>query len=168
MSSSATSGADTFHTLLSQVDPPMVIVTCVVDDERTGCLVGFTTQCSIHPPRYLVCVSHENHTYDLAMRADVLAVHVLDEDDIVLARVFGSLTGDDVDKLALVDWVEGPDGVPVLVGAAGWFAGRVLDRHDVGDHTAVVLEPIAGEQRRPLDPPLGYQSMKDVDPGHPA
>jgi flavin reductase (DIM6/NTAB) family NADH-FMN oxidoreductase RutF len=113
-----------------------------------------------------VCISQKNHTYDVAMAADVLAVHVLDDDDRALAEVFGSLTGDDVDKLALVDWIDGPEGVPVLAGTAGWFAGRVLHRVDLGDHTGLVLEPIAGEQRRPLDNPLGYQAMKDVDPGH--
>jgi flavin reductase (DIM6/NTAB) family NADH-FMN oxidoreductase RutF len=80
--------------------------------------------------------------------------------------VFGELTGDAVDKLSLVEWREGPEGVAVLDRTAGWFAGRVLERVDLGDHTGIVLEPIAGELRRPVVRQLGFQSVKELDPGH--
>ena len=162
MSSSATSGADAFHQLLSHVDPPMIIVTA----GRSGCLVGFSSQVSIDPPRFLACVSKANHTHDDAMRAPVVAVHVLDDADRHLAEVFGELTGDAVDKLSLVEWTAGPEDVPVLATTAGWFAGRVVERVDLGDHTGLVLEPIAGEVRRPIERQLGYQSVKQLDPGH--
>lgn len=162
MSSSDTSA---FHDLQADLDHPMVVVTCATEEERSGCLVGFSTQCSIHPPRFVVCISKKNHTHRPAMRAAVLAVHVLDAADDEVARVFGELSGDDVDKLALVAWHEGPEGVPVLDTTAGWFAGRVLDRLDLGDHTGMVLEPIAGEHRRPINQ-LGFQAVKDMDPGH--
>jgi flavin reductase (DIM6/NTAB) family NADH-FMN oxidoreductase RutF len=162
MSSSGTSGADAFHELLSHVDSPMVIVTA----GRSGCLVGFSTQVSIDPPRFLVCVSKANHTHHEAMHASVMAVHILDHEDGHLARVFGELTGDTVDKLSLVEWYEGPVGVALLDGAAGWFAGRVLERVDLGDHTGFVLEPIDGERRRPITRQLGFQAVKDLDPGH--
>jgi flavin reductase (DIM6/NTAB) family NADH-FMN oxidoreductase RutF len=151
-----------FHDLLAALDHPMVIATA----GRSGCLVGFSTQVSIDPARFLVCVSKRNHTHDAATTADVIGVHVLDSDDHHLAEVFGELTGDAVDKLSLVDWEEGPGGVPILAATAGWFAGRVLDRLDLGDHTGLVLEPIAGAVRRPIDRQLGFQSVKDMDPGH--
>lgn len=160
MSSSATSA---FHDLLADLDPPMTVVTCV----GSGCLVGFSTQCSIHPPRYFACISKQNHTHAPAMEAAVLAVHVLDHSDHVVAEVFGALTGDEVDKLSLVSWHPGPEGVPILETTAGWFAGRVLERLDMGDHTGFLLEPFTGEKRRPIAQ-LGYQDVKGLDPGHPA
>jgi len=140
----------------------MVIVTA----ERSGCLVGFSTQVSIAPPRFLVCISKANHTWDPAMRADAVVVHVLDESDERVAEVFGSLTGDDVDKLSLVEWHEGPDGLAVLDTTAGWFAGRVLNRIDMGDHTGLVLSPYAGEVRRAPSRQLGFQEVKGMAPGH--
>jgi flavin reductase (DIM6/NTAB) family NADH-FMN oxidoreductase RutF len=161
----SSSGTSAFHDLLAELDHPMVVVTCATEEERSGCLVGFSTQCSIHPARFLVCVSKKNHTHRPAMRAGVLAVHVLDDADGEIAEVFGELSGDDVDKLALVPWHEGPEGVPVLDTTAGWFAGRVLDRLDLGDHTGMLLEPIGGERRRAVRQ-LGFQSVKDMDPGH--
>ncbi|HYD08888.1 MAG TPA: flavin reductase family protein [Acidimicrobiales bacterium] len=153
-----------FHDLMGDLDGPMIIVTCAVGDERSGCLVGFSGQCSIDPPLYVVCISRENHTHRVATRADVLAVHVLDQADAPLAEVFGHLTGDDTDKLALVDWSD-VDGVPVLDGTAGWFLGQVVDRFLMGDHTAHVLAPMTGERRRPVVQ-LGFQDVKDVEPGH--
>ena len=164
MSSSVTSGqAEVFHGLVASLEYPMAIVTC----PGSGCLVGFTTQCSIDPPRYLVCISKVNHTHEHALRSQVLAVHLLDEADRDLAEVFGELTGEVVDKLALVGWHAGPEGVPVLDDAAAWFAGRVLATCDLGDHTGFVLEPIDGEKRRWIRQ-LGFQMVKGMDPGHPA
>ncbi|MEA3018924.1 MAG: hypothetical protein QOI47_448 [Actinomycetota bacterium] len=170
MSSSATSPSDTaepYHALVADLDYPMVIVTCADGAARSGCLVGFSTQCSIDPPRHLVCISKANHTHGVAERSSVLAVHVLYGAGRLLAGVFGVLTGDAPDKLSLVARTEGPEGVPVLDDAAGWFAGRVLERVDLGDHTGYLVEPIAGERRRPIDQ-LGFQALKHLDPGRAA
>jgi flavin reductase (DIM6/NTAB) family NADH-FMN oxidoreductase RutF len=158
-------GPSAFHDVMGDLDGPMVIVTCVAPDgERAGCLVGFSGQCSIDPPLYLACISQRNHTHGVATQADVLAVHVLDQADLELSKTFGELTGDDVDKLAMVPWTD-VDGVPVLDGTAGWFLGRVVDRFPMGDHTAHVLEPIRGERRRPVVQ-LGFQDVRDMEPGH--
>lgn len=170
MSSSATSEC---AEVVARLDYPMAIVTCPAaraapqsGNVGSGCLVGFWTQVSIEPPRFLACISKVNHTHHHALAAEVLAVHPLDEADRGLAEVFGELSGDDVDKLSMVTWHDGPDGVPVLDDAAAWIAGRVLDRVDLGDHTGFVLEPLAAGRRRWAGQ-LGYQSVKDLDAGHP-
>ena len=54
-----------------------VVTTVAVDGERSGCLAGFVTQCSIEPPRFLVCISKVNHTGGVVARAQALAVHLL-------------------------------------------------------------------------------------------
>jgi flavin reductase (DIM6/NTAB) family NADH-FMN oxidoreductase RutF len=161
-----------FADVVSHLDYPMVVVTVPVaraapqsGNHGSGCLVGFSTQVSIEPARYLVCISKKNHTHEPAMTATTLAVHLLDPSSVHLAEVFGELTGDVVDKLTLVSWSPGPDGVPVLDDAAAWFAGRVLERHDLGDHTGFVLDVIAAELRRPFEQ-YGYQAAKALDPGH--
>jgi flavin reductase (DIM6/NTAB) family NADH-FMN oxidoreductase RutF len=158
------SGPEAFHRLMSDLDGPMVIVTAAAGGERAGCLVGFSGQCSIDPPLYLVCISQRNHTHGIATRAELLAVHVLDQADAELSKTFGELTGDDVDKLAMVPWTD-VEGVPVLDGTAGWFVGRVVDRFPMGVHTAPVLEPVRGERRRPVVQ-LGFQDVQDMEPGH--
>jgi flavin reductase (DIM6/NTAB) family NADH-FMN oxidoreductase RutF len=157
----------TFEKLVSDLDPPMYVVTAAVNGERAGCLVGFATQASIDPPRLLVLISKANETFRVAREAEVLGVHYLGADNKPLAELFGEESGDWTDKFARCDWHEGPNKVPVLSGVRGWVAGRVLERLDAGDHVAHLLEPIdAGFADGP--PPLTLQQVTDLDPGHPA
>ena len=154
--------------LVAELDYPMLIVTAAAGDARAGCLVGFSTQCCINPPRFLVCISKRNATYRTASVADVLAVHFLTHDERTLSELFGEQTGDDLDKFTQCEWDAGPNDVPLLRDVAGYYVGRVLERHDVGDHVAFLLEPLEAEFRRPVAPQLGFQDVKDMEPGHEA
>ena len=162
-------GEDTaFDALVRELDYPMFVVTAAAGDEVDGCLVGFATQCSISPPRFLACLSKQNRTTELAVTARSLVVHVLHEDDRELAARFGTLTGHQVEKLAGCEWTPGPDGGPVLAGL-DWFAGRIIARHDVGDHVAYVLDVTSEGTATPAGRrALGYQATRDFEPGHPA
>jgi flavin reductase (DIM6/NTAB) family NADH-FMN oxidoreductase RutF len=152
---------------MSDLDHPMFVVTVAAGGERDGCLVGFATQCSIHPPRFLACLSVKNRTYRLARGASALAVHVVGPEEKDLAELFGGETGDEVDKLARWPWHDGPEGVPVLEGPTSWFVGRVLDQVDLGDHVGFLLDPVAAHHER-SEGTLGYQQTRDIEAGHPA
>ncbi len=135
------------------------------DGERSGCLMGFATQCSVDPPLFLAAISRTNHTHDVVAGADAVIVHFLGAAQRDLATLFGGETGDEVDKFELCTWSEGPEGIPLLDGVPGWFAGHVRERLDLGDHLGLLLEPFAAEDRGgPLD--LGFQDVKSVEPGH--
>jgi flavin reductase (DIM6/NTAB) family NADH-FMN oxidoreductase RutF len=136
-----------FDAAVAGPDYPMFVVTTVHGGERAGCMVGFTTQASIAPPRMLICLSVKNHAHRVAMRGDLLAVHGLDSDDGPLATLFGGETGDEVDRFARVRWIVGPGGVPLLQECSRRFVGRILDRLDFGDHTGFLLDPLRGEGR---------------------
>jgi flavin reductase (DIM6/NTAB) family NADH-FMN oxidoreductase RutF len=155
--------------LLGESDAPMWILTVATGQERSGCLVGFATQASIDPPRFLICVSRVNHTFGLAMRAEHVAVHAApapEDDRDGLAPLFGEETGDEIDKFERCAWHDGPEGQPVLDGCPGWFVGRILARHDFGDHVGLLLDPVAEDGT--LDGALRYDEAKDLDAGHPA
>jgi flavin reductase (DIM6/NTAB) family NADH-FMN oxidoreductase RutF len=156
-----------FDAVIAGLDYPMFVVTTVHDGERAGCMVGFTTQASISPPRMLVCLSVKNRTYRVARAAEVLAVHVLDPDDGPLAELFGGETGDDVDKFSRIGWSEGPGGVPLLDECSRRFVGRIVERVELGDHTGFLLEPVQGESARP-GPALRFSQVEDLRPGHDA
>jgi flavin reductase (DIM6/NTAB) family NADH-FMN oxidoreductase RutF len=147
-------------------DPPLYVVTARVGDERSGCVVGFVTQCSIIPERLLVCLSVLNHTFGVAQRTSELAVHLLVDGDEELAQRFGGESGDSTDKFAGVEISEGVDGPPILAGARPWVVGRILDQVGFGDHVGFVLEPTSsgGSGRGTA---LTSEEV-DVVPGHPA
>jgi flavin reductase (DIM6/NTAB) family NADH-FMN oxidoreductase RutF len=153
-----------FARLVAALDYPLYVVTAAVRGEPTGCLIGFATQCSIHPPRFLACISRTNHTFQLARCASVFAVHVVDEANRDIADVFGGETGDVVDKFAAARW-HSVDGAPVLDDCARWFTASVLERVDFGDHVGHVLEPIHVEAG-PGSDQLTFQQARGIEPGH--
>lgn len=146
--------------MLDELDYPMFIATVPGD----GCLIGFATQCSIDPVRFLACLSNKNKTYRLARDSSHIAVHAVPKDRDDLAELFGGETADEVDKLGRCDWSEGPGGVPLIEGCPH-LVGRVLDQFEVGDHVAFLLDVVettGGETA------MGFQRARRIDPGHDA
>lgn len=162
-----TEHADSFSEVVGGTDYPMVIVTAFDGSERSGCLVGFSSQSSIDPPRFAVWLSKKNHTYGVAARSSTLTVHFPSREQHDLAELFGGLTGDEVDKFVRCAWHDGPDGAVVLDDVTRWFAGRVVDTMDSGDHVAFLLDPFAGHAG-PWPGQLGFHDVDDVDAGHDA
>jgi flavin reductase (DIM6/NTAB) family NADH-FMN oxidoreductase RutF len=157
----------TFQELVAQLDYPMFIATVVAGDERAGCLIGFATQSSIHPPRFLAGISDKNRTFRVAREAESMAIHLVPEDAGELAELFGGETGDDVDKFERCDWHPGPGGVPLLDGCPNRFVGRILERIDFGDHVGMVLEPTFAEADEE-SAQLGFHRARRIEPGHEA
>lgn len=151
---------------MGRLDPDMCVVTAAVGEERSGCLVGFSSQCSIHPVRFVVWLSMVNHTYGVARGADCLAVHLLTRDQHELATLFGGETGDRADKFTQTRWKRGHGGAVVLEDAAAWFVGTVERRVDGGDHVGFVLEPVQWGERAD-GPLLRLGDALDISPGHP-
>jgi flavin reductase (DIM6/NTAB) family NADH-FMN oxidoreductase RutF len=148
-------------------DYPLYIVTVAAGGERSGCLVGFATQCSIDPLRFLVCLSDKNHTFRVARQADVLGVHLVPEGAAALAELFGSQTGDEVDKFERCSWRTGPGGAPILDDCGNWFAGRILERIPAGDHWAFLLEPVQ-DADDPGERAFMFRDAQWIEPGHEA
>jgi flavin reductase (DIM6/NTAB) family NADH-FMN oxidoreductase RutF len=142
----------------------MFIVTTLAGDEMAGCLVGFATQVSIDPPRFLACLSRENRTFAVAQNARWLAVHVVPADRHDLAELFGSVTGDEDDKLASCDWSPGPHGLPIIEGCRSWIAGPIVSSVELGDHWGFAIEPQCYGD--PGVPPLTNREVGDIRPGH--
>jgi flavin reductase (DIM6/NTAB) family NADH-FMN oxidoreductase RutF len=156
---------DEFQELMAQLDYSLLIATVAADGERSGCLVGFATQVSINPPRFLVCLSIKNRTFRVAQGAEIIVVHFVPDQAEELAVLFGGQTGDEIDKFSRCDWREGPGGTPILTDLEDWFAGRVIQTIDFGDHHGFLLEPIDGEAHR-SGTPLTFRRAKWIEPGH--
>ncbi|MGW1610151.1 flavin reductase family protein [Streptomyces sp. NPDC002285] len=159
-------GMDAFT---ARLNPDMYVVTATAGDERAGCLVGFASQCSIRPVRFVVWLSKVNRTYEVACAADVLAVHLLTREQQELAALFGGETGHQVDKFARTAWARGHSGAAVLQDACAWFVGSVEQKIDAGDHVGFVLAPAQGSEGGNADGPalLRLSDALSIEPGHP-
>ncbi|MDQ3644829.1 MAG: flavin reductase family protein [Actinomycetota bacterium] len=155
------------HQLVAQLDYPMFIATVAAGGRRAGCLVGFATQCSMDPPRFLVCVSDKNRTFRVAREADVMVIHLVPDSAGELADLFGAETGDRVDKFERCAWRPGPGGTPVLEECRNWFAGRILKRIPTGDHCAMLIDPFEAASDQGEEP-FTFHRARRIDPGHEA
>lgn len=157
--------SETFESITTGVDYSMVVVTAQAGTEPAGCLVGFSTQTSIDPPRYLVCLSDKNRTLRVAMQTEALGVHFLSDEQLGLARLFGSETTDETNTFSRCRWHPDPSGPPILDDCNRWFVGRILWRRMLGDHIGFLLEPIVahtdGSSRSLL-----FSEVSHLDPGH--
>ena len=157
----------TFQKLVAHLDYPMFIATVATGSERSGCLVGFATQSSIHPPRFLVCISEKNRTFRVARDTDTMAVHLVPDTAVELAELFGGETGDASDKFERCAWRAGPGGVPLLDDCPNRFVARIAERLDCGDHTALLLEPLTAEEDERGDG-FSFHRARRIEPGHEA
>jgi flavin reductase (DIM6/NTAB) family NADH-FMN oxidoreductase RutF len=156
--------ASQFEQLVATLDYPLYVVTAAFEQQPAGCLIGFATQCSIHPPRFLACISKKNHTFLLAARAPALAVHIIEKKDKSIAELFGGTTGDEVDKFSRVRW-RFVSGVPIFDACERWFVGAVLEQIDLGDHVGFLLEPIDTGHKASSEQ-LTFQKARGIEPGH--
>ncbi|HEY7275121.1 MAG TPA: flavin reductase family protein [Trebonia sp.] len=162
---------DAYGRVIEPVDPAAVIVTCASGGDKAGCLVTFNAPCSLEPPRYAVWLSHRNHTYQVALGADELIVHVLTHADLPLAEFFGGVSGMREDKFARVRWTD-CGGAPLLDVSGGWLRGRILSRvpgreEMGGDHTCFVLAPTAAGDGNGSVRPLRMSDVQHIHPGQP-
>jgi len=160
-----------FADLMSTLDHPMAIVTTASGEVRSGCLVGFHGQCGIDPPHYAVWLSKANHSYRIAVLTEVFAVHFPAADDRALAELFGTDTGDDVDKFTRTTWTRGPDDVPLLDDCPTRLIGRRIAWLDAGpDHVCLILEPISVDGSGPSTPDaatrLMFRDVLGLEAGH--
>jgi flavin reductase (DIM6/NTAB) family NADH-FMN oxidoreductase RutF len=143
----------------------MFVVTAASKGERGGCLVGFTTQCSIDPLRFLVCLQEQRNVGRSRRRSPGSSPPGADQR---IAEHFGSVSAkNDPDKLASWPLGSGPGGLPILEDC-DWFFGRVVEQVDLGDHTGFVLDPTGGKLERGTPGQLGYDQLDDVEAGQPA
>ena len=156
-----------FDGVMAAAGGPLYVVTAAGADGPAGCLVGFATQTSIEPSRFLVCLSRVNRTWRAAAGAAHLGVHLVPATARPLAERFGGETGDEGGKFAGVAWRPGPHGVPLLDDCPARFVGRVVTRIDLGDHEGFLLAPEAADAEE-APPPLDLADVADVEPGHPA
>jgi flavin reductase (DIM6/NTAB) family NADH-FMN oxidoreductase RutF len=148
--------ADPFDRLMDRLDRPLVLVTAAARRQVAACIAAFSSQCGLVPPRYCVYLPKDHAAYEVARRAGHLMVHFLDRGDREVVHAFED--GRDeapVDVFAALRWRRGPDGrTPRLADAEAWLFGKVVGRHDVGDHVGFVVEPIKARAPRKLRPLL--------------
>ncbi|MEL6289117.1 MAG: flavin reductase family protein [Pseudomonadota bacterium] len=136
-----------------------VVATRAPDGSPRGFTANSLTSVSLDPPLVLVCLGRSASSHDVFTRAEGYSVNILARDQRVVSTIFAS---DVPDRFAHLDWQAGPNGNPIIEGAAAWLDCRMHRTVDAGDHTILIGEVTAFDAV-PTSDPLGYLRGGYVD-----
>ena len=124
---------------------------------------AWVMQASFDPLLLTLSINREHASYPLLQAGRSFVVNVLKQDQLELARSFGTESGRDRDKLARVRWRPGRGGAPILQDALAYFDCHVEASLPAGDHDLVLGRVL---DARVLDSdalPLTYADTGDMD-----
>lgn len=139
-----------FRHLMAGVCAPVTVVTTVDDDQPRGATVSSFASLSLSPPLVSVAFDHRSAMLAHIERVGRFGVNLLGEGQEDLALLFAAR---DVDRFTQTGW-ELADGLPRLVGAAGWMVCELHQSVAGGDHQ-LLFGLVTAASRADL-PPLVY------------
>jgi flavin reductase (DIM6/NTAB) family NADH-FMN oxidoreductase RutF len=133
--------ADLFRALLRRHAAAVVVITAPGEPPAGFTATSFTSV-SLDPPLVSFCLAHTASAWPAVAAAEVIAVHVLAEEQEPVARTFAT---HGIDRFAAHGaWRPGPGGVPLLDGVLAQIVCRVVRRVEAGDHSIVLAIPLTG------------------------
>lgn len=135
---------DLFRALLRRHAAAVVVITAPGEPPAGFTATSFTSV-SLDPPLVSFCLANAASAGPAVARAEVVAVHVLSQEQEKVARIFAT---SGIDRFATHGaWHAGPGGVPLLDGVLARLVCRVTQRVEAGDHTIVLATPETGDHR---------------------
>ncbi len=132
-------------------------------NQRDAFTAAWLTQVSFDPLMVALSVNPDNASHALLKNSGCFAVTILKQNQLELARHFGTRSGADTDKLAAIDWAETPAGMPYLNAALAWLDCRVNTTTPAGDHELVLASVHAGELLDTEALPMRYAETGKMD-----
>lgn len=118
-------------------------------DVDHGMTVSAFSSVSLEPPLVLVCIDKTASIYPTLFETDQIGISVLSDHQEDCSRRFAEKDAERFDDLEIQ---RGAKGVALLRGAHAHIEGRIVARHDAGDHTIFVaaVDRAAAFEGRPL------------------
>lgn len=155
-----------FSKLMGSLNSPLIVVTTAADEVLAGCLVGYHSQSSITPQHYGLWLSKANHTYRVGLLASHFGAHFLTQEDVSLAKHFGTQSGQTVDKFAHIGVETDEHGVPLLTDCPNRAVlERIAVLDDGGDHVCITTRVTSAQSNGKFSP-LRIVDIGQLDPAH--
>jgi flavin reductase (DIM6/NTAB) family NADH-FMN oxidoreductase RutF len=120
-------------------------------------------QASFEPVLLAVSVNPKHASYPLIRGARNFSISVLRRDQMDVARLFGTHSGRDMDKLRNVSWSSGETGAPILDDAMAWFECELTAVMPAGDHCIVLGRVVGGHIVAEDATPMLYADTGNLD-----
>lgn len=141
-----------------------VYVVGVADGERRdGFTAAWVMQTAFDPLLLAVSVNPHNASYPILRAGAAFTINVLRQGQLELARLFGTRSGRDQDKLAGIRWHPGRTGAPILEDALAYFDCELDGLMRAGDHELVLGRVAEGRIIDRHAAPMTYAETGDMD-----
>lgn len=141
-----------------------VYVVGVADvDERDAFTAAWVMQVSFDPLLLALSINPEHASHPLLHAGAGFTVNVLKQGQQDLARLFGTRSGRDENKLAGINWRPGRTGAPILEDALAYFDCELSGAMRAGDHELTLGRVTGGRLLDPDTAPLVYGDTGDMD-----
>ncbi len=125
-----------FREALGQFPTGVTIVTTVDENgQKVGMTASSFNTVSLDPPLVLWSIDKQAHSYDIFIKAQTFAIHVLAAGQEELSDLFAQKGAD---KFHQLDCREGWSKLPILPSFAACFQCEIEHRYAGGDHTILV------------------------------
>jgi flavin reductase (DIM6/NTAB) family NADH-FMN oxidoreductase RutF len=118
----------------------VAVITAAGPDGPVALTASSVSSVSADPPLLVFSVSAISSATPTIVSADSIVVHLLDADDIEIARL-GATSG--IDRFSDADsWAPLPTGEPVFRGVRAWVRCAVVSRMDAGGSTVIAAHAV--------------------------
>ncbi|MBE2277345.1 MAG: flavin reductase family protein [Rhodobacteraceae bacterium] len=113
----------------------VTIVTTALEGQPFGLAVNAFASITLAPPMVLVCINETSSTYPRFFAGSSFGISILASDQLDVARRFAVSGGN---KFAGLDWLPGPQGQPLINGAAAQLELDIVSMLPAGTHTIFI------------------------------
>jgi len=156
--------SESLAALFRRITAGVYVVGVAHAEQRNAFTAAWLIQASFDPLLLALSINPTHTSYGLLKAGGGFTVNVLQENDLAIARHFGTQSGRAADKLAGVVWYPGRStGAPILSQALAYFECQVTGSLPAGDHEIVLGRVLDGRLVVPAAAPLTYEQTGDMD-----
>lgn len=128
---------------LRMINYGLYVLTSKDGDRVDAATVNWVTQASFAPPLVVVGVKKDSDSFQLVKNSRGFALNVLGADQKELAFAFFKHVEPEGNKIGPATFSVNPaSGAPILAETPAWFACKVVDINEAGDHAVVIGEVV--------------------------
>ncbi len=147
---SSSLSADEFKAVFRGHPGGVAVITADAGDGPVALTATSVSSVSADPPLLIFSISALSSASETLSRAETVVVHLLDADDLEVARL-GATSG--IDRFADTDrWSRLVTGEPVYHDVRAWVRCAVIGRMDAGASTVIAAHALQSQLSRDVDP----------------
>lgn len=152
---------DSLAALFQRLTQGVYVVGVAHGEQHNAFTAAWVMQVSFNPLMLALSINPHHSSYGLLEQGKAFSVNVLKKGQLELAAHYAEPAS--ADKLALVEWVPGRSGVPLLNDAMAWLECEVAGECQAGDHVLVLGRVINGKLLDAAAEPMAYRDTGAMD-----